>query len=378
MRVAAAAAAVVGPSLLTAVAHAAASASSPYATLADAAACASAERGDVAEVQPSDSLLLLQSGIFQAKHARPSLLQGEALAEESKPPRRHISSSDMSHRDLYGPEKPNWADKSREVHVTPQVLENDELDVATIGLSAQPFYCHERTNEEFCWDLRPLAAVPCSADSGTEECECPVGPLGCSINELDSDPPTTAKCVRREVYVPRGVDMKPGKQHWSEGSATKVKQFCTNMTKLDAWQSRGLVPAHEDGADALEGQDWRAWLGCWYPYTWHNGECVRRRRFLGERCWDGLWNPFYGTAGVCHGSAGTAGSDAEDYAVSCFMGTCVPTSFLEAPHVCQCSVTSWRTYEYCGAQEGQCGGHPCRLDSEDGEHYCDFGAPQTW
>jgi len=142
--------------------------------------------------------------------------------------------------------------------------------------------------------------------------------------------------------------------------------FCKDMLKNDQWKGKHIVKRHDDPIDASN----NSWWGCWYPYAWHEGRCVRSIRYLGETCWRSSWSG----SGIC------AGSDYwyREYSTSCHHGKCVPFAWAEDRVPCECSWLGWNLVIACTSKEHKCSGHACVWDSKDGGKYCDWASGQHW
>jgi len=240
--------------------------------------------------------------------------------------------------------------------------------------STSTSYCYENDSPLLgnCWQNKPGSSTPaCTPSSGRTTCLCPGDAgVGCNLDALDQQPPTTGRCAEIEVYVPGGerhTQVGTGSIDVT-GSAPLV--YCRNMTLNNKWAERGLVASPDDGAAETSS----SWWGCWYPYTWKDGMCQRRTRFLGETCWDGSTNYLLGTAGVC------AGSDTsyDEYSTSCYSSRCTPYAMAREREECTCAWVGWNFLVACSAAEDKCGGHACVLTTRNMKKYCDYATSQDW
>lgn len=232
-------------------------------------------------------------------------------------------------------------------------------------------FCDEDTNWDDCWSKKPPASTPpCTLDSGTSTCRCEgaVGVRGlCDIDDSAADPPTIARCTTLLVYTHQDDESMNAAGEVvvvASGGEPKVETFCRDMEKDDQWAERHLVKLPSDGESVSDASYWK----CKGGYTWHEGQCMRKQRFIGDTCWDpSLRHP---------GGACVTGAD--QYAVACFKGRCLPRMWVEEHVPCECAWVGWNFVVACSAKGDQCGGHACVLSTEDMKKYCDYGTNQTW
>lgn len=240
--------------------------------------------------------------------------------------------------------------------------------------STSTSYCYERDSARFgnCWQSKPAASTPtCTPQSGSTTCKCPASAgTACHLNQLDHQPPTTGRCADVAVYVPNGQEHIQYGTGFIDVTGDQPVVYCKLMVHNNEWQGRGLVASTSDGPAVSS----KSWLRCWYPYTWKDGRCQRRRRFLGESCWNGWANPFLGTAGEC------AGSDTsyDEYSTSCYNSVCTPYAEAREREECTCAWIGWNILIACTAARDECGGHACVLSTGDGKKYCDYATAQNW
>lgn len=173
----------------------------------------------------------------------------------------------------------------------------------------------------------------------------------------------TGRCDVVKVYIPTSEMDVAGITTTEVDPAMEV--FCESMILNDQWEQKGLV-----APDDLPAEVGDNWWSCTFSkvgaYTWRDGKCLRRKRYVGEQCWDGWWS------GDCESET----SDL-NYKVSCIRGKCTPYSSQIEREQCTCS-TGLPIYVICWASDGTCGGHACVLNTGNGNHYCDYGTDQGW
>jgi hypothetical protein len=194
--------------------------------------------------------------------------------------------------------------------------------------------------------------------------------VDCHLDELHTQPATTGRCAEITVYVPSGEKHVEAETGLAGVTGEAPVIYCRNMQLNDQWEQMGLVASSDDGPAEKDSSYW----GCWPSYTWRDGKCQRRNRFLGESCWDGWWNPFIGASGTC------AGSDTsyDEYSTSCYNSVCIPYAAAQEREECTCATLGWNFLVVCSAAGGQCDGHACVLSTGDGKKYCDYASSQDW
>mmetsp|Transcript_99716 Transcript_99716/g.197754 ORF Transcript_99716/g.197754 Transcript_99716/m.197754 type:complete len:335 (-) Transcript_99716:18-1022(-) len=244
------------------------------------------------------------------------------------------------------------------------------VDRQSLGKVAEQFststeFCYERSQfPPNCWAQKPgPATATCTVDSGRITCKCPpTGQVGCHIDNL---PAATGRCASKMVYAANGTVHHSGGETDVTGKAQE--KYCKNMVKNDQWQTKHLLAASSDGPASTDD----GWWGCKWKsdYTWNDGKCRRKARYIGESCWDGWW-----------GNGHCAGSDTsyDEYSTSCYEAKCMPFAWVQDRKECKCAWFGWNFLVACSAAKDQCGGHACVLSGKDGKKYCDYATAQNW
>jgi len=232
----------------------------------------------------------------------------------------------------------------------------------TESLNATTAFCYQNTSTDGCWSLKPNATTPhCTSKSGSTVCRCL--DVDCHVDELDAEVPATGRCISTLVYVVGGRREVNEKD---EVNIVGIRKdiYCKEMLRSDGWKERHLVPLLDD----KPAENGKFWFMCWSPNTWHNWQCHRKQRFVGETCWDG-----YFKAGKC-----VSEDSGGEYAVTCHQGACVPVHWALERTECQCAWDGFNFLLGCSAAENKCGGHPClkRLGSE--QFICDYASGVKW
>jgi len=205
--------------------------------------------------------------------------------------------------------------------------------------------CHEG---EACWSSKPSAdSTPkCLVDSGTTTCLCPTEE--CVIDKLNQQLPKLGRCTMGTVYSFAKSDV---------GN----EAYCHSMEKKDDWKAKHLVKLRSDPPAAND----KPQSECAFPDTWHDGQCQRTTRYLGESCWGHGYDP--DSEGICEDGH-------ERYNTACFKGKCVPLELATENTPCTCKRTDIKL-DLCVAADDKCGGHPCVTDRVHREElYCDYEA----
>lgn len=225
-------------------------------------------------------------------------------------------------------------------------------------------YCWEdAVHDDGCWAKKPSEhTAECTADVGAGPCRCSTGV--CDINDLHGDKPLLAQCSSHLVYVHKAQEHRDNVTGKMRVVTGKSETFCSSIVKTDEWYDRHLLKWPTDGANVTNASYWK----CLNGYTWHNGTCQRKKRFIGETCWDG-W--------ALHPGGTCATADA-GYKVACYEGRCMPRAWAEDWEKCECAWLGWNFVVTCSAASGQCNGHACAMNADDGNKYCDYGSAQTW
>lgn len=235
--------------------------------------------------------------------------------------------------------------------------------------SSWGMYCYQANPVDDCWVKKPPEDTPeCTVDSGDTVCKCPEQEgSGCHVDALDANPPATGWCSSHLVFIYGGEEHNNVSTHAIDVLGSKDERFCMRMDKLDQWHDKHIARWPGDPEATSSSDYW----SCWFGYTWEQGSCQRKTRYLGETCWDGnLLDP----AGTCANS----GSYYDEYTTSCRQGTCIPYSWVKDREECQCDWVGWNFIVACSAADGKCGGHACILHVSNGHKYCDYATKQNW
>lgn len=214
-------------------------------------------------------------------------------------------------------------------------------------------YCYEdqsNPGDAFgsCWENKPNEALTpsCTLTSGTSTCKCPGNGEFCDVHVgEDSDTFEASYCSDKICYVPSSDE-------------TKSQCYCRNMVELPAFPKRGGRATEKCGSS------WWKWGCCLFKggYTWKDGKCQDKTRFMKEKCWDG---------GSCKD-----GSDG-DSKTSCYEGRCYPWVSVGTRPQCKCDWFGWNVIFACSSDE-TCDGHACVWNTGNGNRYCDYGSSQNW
>lgn len=267
-----------------------------------------------------------------------------------------------------------------------QVAQNNVTSVDSAGFRASTAYCYEKSNFAHCWSSKPGNAPVCSASSGTTICLCPEHTqIECDVGNLNGETPSTGRCANKIIYVRDGEVHKNSRGQIDITGQTQ-ETYCHDMRLNDQWKEKGLIAQESDGPSSMPKND-SYWDTCPAGYVSKDGECYRKKRFLGESCggtewvrggaavWDN-WVRGGGSelAGQCAGSDTTY----DEYSTACYEGTCVPFSFVNGRQECSCAWSGWNFLVSCSAADDKCGGHACVLSAGNGKKYCDYATSQDW
>jgi len=218
------------------------------------------------------------------------------------------------------------------------------------------------------WKDKPdVASVPrCKLDSGKTLCKCSndAKSNNCDINALDAATPATGRCSSKINYVYKGKVHRNEGKHAVDIEGKNEEVYCKQMVKNDKWHQKHITRRASDEATVSSS----GWFGCRGSYTWHQGKCRLKTRYLGETCWDGS---SIDPRGSCQ-------SGDDEYKVSCYKGKCTPRTQARERHQCSCAWVGWNFIVACSASGDKCGGHACVLSTGDGNKYCDYSSDQNW
>jgi hypothetical protein len=231
-------------------------------------------------------------------------------------------------------------------------------------------YCHENQPSDDCWIKKPPKDTSlCTVDSGETLCKCvEQAGSGCDVVDMDSsDRPLFGVCGHMHHYIYAGEKHENSSTHSIDVTGKKYELFCSKMIKADKFYDRHLVKWPSDGPATSNSNYWK----CRGDYTWENGKCQRKTRYLGETCWGGSkLDP----AGLCVGQ----GEDDPIYKMACYEGFCRSIHWAKERKRCECAWVGWNFIVACTAHKGVCGGHACVLTTYDMNKYCDYWSDQNW
>mmetsp|Transcript_38590 Transcript_38590/g.104513 ORF Transcript_38590/g.104513 Transcript_38590/m.104513 type:complete len:319 (-) Transcript_38590:66-1022(-) len=216
-------------------------------------------------------------------------------------------------------------------------------------------YCYEKDIVNGCWARKPPSHTPeCTPDSsGT--CRCSTAE--CRFSMLTSDPPTTARCADKVLYVKGGhIEYVYRGSGLQRVSGDGLEMYCTRMVKSAAWKAKHLVRLPGDHRFGVEvGVGLMGRLRCWGSgHKWEHGKCYKKVRFLGEAC---------GRRSDCALGGGK-------HQTWCVEGKCVPAGFFPRE---ECDCIGHPSPLVCSAPSS-CGDyHPCSKSLDSDKRYCDFG-----
>lgn len=204
-----------------------------------------------------------------------------------------------------------------------------------------------------CFRNMPSMAPDCDLTTAGSSSACKCTNEGCDLEATSfGNDYTAAYCSSKTSYI-QGF-----------GDEQTLTAFCDQYVVLEEWESR----TRPSGEDEQVTTSW--WWPCWarWGYSWKDGACRSKKRFLGELCWDG---------GECQNEGVQSYGD---YRLSCanWRGKtqCVP-SFLDIKrNECDCNLFDWNFFVACGSSS--CNGHACVLSTGDGKKYCDFNTNNNW
>jgi len=153
-----------------------------------------------------------------------------------------------------------------------------------------------------------------------------------------------AYCQDKECFIPKD----------DERNSVCI---CKDMERIPGFPKRGSRAARK-----CEGKWWE-WGCCLFTsgYTWKDGKCQDKTRFINERCWDG---------GECKNGDG-------DARVSCYDNRCMPSVSVQNRAKCECDLIGWYFFFACSSSD-TCDGHACVFSTGPGGWMCDYNTDQNW
>mmetsp|Transcript_38589 Transcript_38589/g.104508 ORF Transcript_38589/g.104508 Transcript_38589/m.104508 type:complete len:312 (-) Transcript_38589:51-986(-) len=213
-------------------------------------------------------------------------------------------------------------------------------------------HCYEENRG--CWAKKPPSDTPdCTPDSGGEVCRCSTEE--CRFSMLTSDPPTTARCADKVLYVKGGhIEYVYRGSGLQRVSGDGLEMYCTRMVKSTEWKAKHLVRLpgdHSYGTEVDLGH--LASMRCWgSQHHWEDGKCYKKVRYLGESC---------GQRSDCADAGGS-------HQTWCVEGKCVPAGFFPRKE-CEC-IRWYSKAMVCNANS--CGYRACAKSLDSHKRYCDF------
>lgn len=145
------------------------------------------------------------------------------------------------------------------------------------------------------------------------------------------------------------------------------------LSSTGDWSTRRRDSAGGGNPETSNDGSW----GCWWKsgYSWVDGACRHRTRFLGETCQDEV--------GICQNDGVDSYSGLH---LSCAIvpnfgittPTCIPSAFDITRNSCSCGWFDWWFGVVCGAADSQCYGHPCVRSTGPGGWMCDYNQGNDW
>ena len=222
-----------------------------------------------------------------------------------------------------------------------------------------------------CWDTKPSGDTALCTYATTlgvtasAPCRCPDGGLAstCDIESPGgfSGSYGVAQCSEKTTY-----------EEGTGPDSTSVT-FCKKFVQFADWSGR-VRPAGSEKTIYNSGW-WRSFRCWWTPgYSWQDGQCESKDRYLGETCWDGGEcnnegvQSYDGMRMSCAKLAYGGGASAQ--------ATCVPSIYPVVRNECTCNWFDWNFFVACGSND--CNGHACVLSTGDGKKYCDYNTDNNW